>query len=133
MDKKIIELFEQGLTLKKIAKAVDVPVEDVKRIVTAKYYVSSKKPKPCFNEDEVREFARTHTASETALAFGIKEANMYLYFRKHNIVATKRCKVGQGANKRAEEVLEIARNSNCETYAELAKQLLEDAQARPKM
>lgn len=133
MDKTIIELFEQGLGLREISKATGVPVAEARKEVMKKYYIDSRRRKPCLDEDTVRRFAETHTVAELCDEFGLKECNMYLYLRKHNICAKKRSRIGEGSKERATEILEIAKNSDCETYAELGKKLLKETEARSKM
>lgn len=93
----IYSLFEQGFSISKIAKKVNVDKYEVEELVKKEYYLSSRKRKSTALRDAICELARENkTAQEIKDELGLADtANVYYYLRKGGAKAAKRSRVGE--------------------------------------
>ena len=93
----IYSLFEQGLSISKIAKRLNVDKYEVEELVKKEYYLSSRKRKSTALMNTICDMARDNkTAQEIKDELGLADnANVYYYLRKGGAKAAKRSRVGE--------------------------------------
>lgn len=93
----IYSLFEQGLSLAKIAKKVNANKYDVMEIVKKEYYISSRRRRSTALMNAICDMARENkTAQEIKDELGLAaKVNVYYYLRKSRVKAVKRSRVGE--------------------------------------
>lgn len=105
----IYSLFEQGLSIVKISKQVNVDRDEVREIVKKEYYLSSRKRRSTALMNTICELAENKTAQEIRDELGLAaDANVYYYLRKGGAKAAKRSRVGEHIQMtdKAKEVVE---------------------------
>lgn len=93
----IYSLFEQGLSIAKIAKKVNVDKFEVRDIVKKEYFISSRKHRSTALINAICDKARENkTAQEIKDELGLgDDANVYYYLRKGGAKAAKRSRIGE--------------------------------------
>lgn len=106
----IYSLFEQGLSIAKISKKVNVDKYEVGEIIKKEYYLSSRKRRSTALMNTICDMARENkTAQEIKDELGLAaDANVYYYLRKGGTKAVKRSRVGEHLQMtdKAKEVVE---------------------------
>ena len=93
----IYSLFEQGLSIAKIAKKVNVDKYEVRDLVKKEYFISSRKHRSTALINAICDKARENkTVQEIKDELGLgDDANVYYYLRKGGAKAFKRSRVGE--------------------------------------
>lgn len=126
LENTIYELFEEGHTLNKIAKILDIDGVDkeyVKMIVETRYYVSSRKRKGDIDIGELKELAKTKSIDELCEHYNMNKDKMYYHLRRYGIKAHRKSRKGQRLGERTKDIIAKIKSSNFTTYEELAQEL----------
>ena len=93
----IYSLFEQGLSIAKIAKKVNVDKYEVRDLVKKEYFISSRKHRSTALINAICDKARENkTVQEIKDELGLgDDANVYYYLRKGGAKAAKRSRIGE--------------------------------------
>lgn len=93
----IYSLFEQGLSIAKIAKKLNVDKFEVRDLVKKEYFISSRKHRSTALINAICDKARENkTAQEIKDELGLgDDANVYYYLRKGGAKAAKRSRIGE--------------------------------------
>lgn len=93
----IYSLFEQGLSIAKIAKKVNVDKFEVEELVKKEYFISSRKHRSTALINAICDKARENkTAQEIKDELGLGDgANVYYYLRKGGAKAARRSRIGE--------------------------------------
>lgn len=127
--KEVYELWEQGLSVRKIAKATKVDLNEISSVLEQKYYIHSTKDmraqKPHFPVDDIRELAKTKTTNEIAEFCGLTYATTAYHLKKHGIKPRKDktgAKVPRSRiSDRSKVIYEDIKNANGETLEQIGK------------
>lgn len=109
----IYSLFEQGFSIAKISKKVNVDKYEVRELVMKEYYLSSRRRRSTELMTTICEMASTKTAEEIKDELGlVATANVYYYLRRGGVKLPKRSRAGkhlQMTDKAKEVVEELKR------------------------